>query len=512
MEDWKKEFDSICTKAHQESSSDLTGLRRSFEQAAKKYFQAGTMHNGDEYPVHITSGPMLIYKMYQDHIDIYTAIDLQDVDMNLPRKELVSLEDAKSGNYVKLEAISDVTFMGYHFIGERYPENMVPMLKDLHPGDIITFNQGGTYVALDQHEQMHHSKVSTYITLKKVFEGNLCRDNLAKLHKKEIVELDTGSFVEMQQFYNKNSKVLTERLEFSISKSSEAHEKLEEMEAAVRAEGMKLFQFGDIPLRATKSKDSDEVLWYDCDNSRIDREDIALMNALINNQMVERRYLHTKSSIFDLHNDKEFEKKMELLSVKRDYEGMYEQMIQRVGDTPGALTIDFDHLTPSKDGYSHVPEKITFTNENGLTKCYRTLYEDNDPPKDILSVTELSKKDFALLCESLGTQNYNVLCTKTEEVMPKQYEHLKENMNDTQRRILDNAIDKKLCHENVTPVRFSITDKKVTELLQGYVKSSKHINVRDILEKVQRDCRYVEESMFKERQREGIKRPVGFEH
>lgn len=460
--DWQKEIQCAYLKAREKNTSEISGLYDVVSRIADKYFDTEEIAEGAETFVPLTNGSRIYFTFYYNS----TAVDVENISNAKKRKPLINKEDSAAVIDTKLKAWDLSMENSNTYIGEKYPKSLQTLLSNITAGEIISFVDGASYSCLNNDNKGH-------LDLTKVFDGNLSQFTLENLSKKQHVLLNINDPDELQRFYNKNRKYLTERVEYSYSHIDEATKKIEQIEDQLTPDKLKQLTLGNITLIAKKSRISDQTVWYDSHGDKIDRETVALVLGLLNNHLRERTYKYNENNDHNLVISHLAEKHIEELCANQEYDKMFQYITTQIMTNGSGMSVNFQHFTNKPETFDQIPEAISFIKENNQVKCYALTFEDNDFNKDVKQAKEINASEFVKKCEQLYSQNCHILKTRTEEEIVEQYQQLKNAINPTQQKIIDNAVQATINNTpNKTPYKLENIDVEVKALLASFINKS----------------------------------------
>ena len=456
---WQKEMDGYYRQEHLKMSNDMVGFYIGLKHISKKYLESGEMKSGDIFRFHLTNGAGLEYRFYKNATEILAG------DINFQNQDyILSKEDSWKKEYGKLQGYTIALKNTDHLIGERFPESLRNVFLSMQPGQIISFTDGRTYVCT-KNENFRAS-------LKEAFDGNIDNIKLNKLKDRETNEINYMNYAELQQFYNLNNKYLTERVEYCYSTIDDALLSLKIFEANIKPRETLVLKLGDVELHAKGTSDG-KVSWYDKEGDLQKRSDVAVLFGLLNNSIHKREYIRESyNDLIKLSDDAQFEKNMESLSSCGNYYDMYEKMLQYVTENKNSLSVETKLY--DKNNY-YKATKIVFAEKDGIAQAFKCIYKDNNFKNEMESVKPLDAKEFAEICKTMYDNNHNIIKTRTEEKLIKDYNLVKEYMSETQKDIISKTAEKAADKESValTPEEIKQTSEDVVNFIRSFMDQHK---------------------------------------
>ncbi len=480
MPDWKLEMQGEYEKYQRNGSYNIEQFYLALEKISKEHFSNGTMKDGDTFKFALSNGTLLAFTFNKDFTEISQIGINQNVLPLLRRSNLITSDKYKIQQSTVLSTIGVSLHATNDHIGEKFPEKLEKALKALTPGAIISFTDGRSYVCTGR-------PASNIIDLKQAYSGKIENLSLEALSSQKI-SLNTYDDIQLQRFYRDNQKKMTQRMEFNVSFTNKAKEFVELIERNVKYNEPHRIQMGNVTLMAKKNKDG-SVIWFDGKGDRVSRDNVILLNGILNCGINERNYIRKNPTNMDIANDVNFEKMIENLSMGRKFEQIYNAMIAYVEKNQTNLAIESYQY--EKNGEDLTPARIVFAERDGLVKAVKITYKDNDFAKEEDKITELSEKDFVRMCEQIYTANHNVLATRTEEYILNKLNRAKDSLSTEEREQLDGYINDML-KNRVKTIQTDIPDSQkvdVVSMVQGYMHENNlnELSANKIIEDFERD-------------------------
>ena len=471
---WRREMDAAYREVRRTQSDDMTAFYLSLEQISKKYFDKGLMKEGDSFQFALSTGGHFSMRFYKDSSEV-ALLDEKFQEI----KKLISRENSAKKEYHALDVTSAMLKASKGYIGEQYPIEFYHVLDNMKPGQIISFVDGHTYVCAGR------EKGSVFLT--DIFDGDIENFSFKAIKKREVIAVNHGDPKSVQGFYLKNSKHLTERVEYNYSTKDDALLRIKNLENNLRYGETKSINIAKMSIKATKNPDG-SVSWHDSNGKHLQRDDVAMVFGILNNHINNREYIRTTPTRITRGADIMFEKHLEALSAVHNCAQMAKELLEYAKKNGQSLTIRQRFLG---DG-DKSPSDLVIVGDGDESKAFRVTYTDNDFNKGIETQEEVSENDIAKELENIYLHNHSVLKTRTEEQLTQQVMKMAHRITPVQHKIITETAEKTANKGAVILNRgdVKVTSGDVASYLSGYLhRDEKNVTVEEIKETIKETAR-----------------------
>lgn len=399
MENWRLEMNNLYRRFHEKSSYDVKDFILTLEAISKKYIESGEMNEGNSYIFPLTDGVHYAVSFYKNTVKV-SAINISNPEAF---EVILSQEDSIEKEYLPLIGVTKYMKTNGTFIGEKYPLSVYDMLKKIEKGNIITFTDGHTYVCVEN--------TRNFIRLTDIAAGDFEYFTSDSIAHRTTEQIDYANNYKIQELYNKNSKHLTERMEYCYSTIDDALLAIENIEKTLSHKETKTYNIGKMSLTVSLSNKKIPI-WCDKNGNKISKSVLVLVFGLLNNNIHKRKYVRTS---FDSHTelalDSEFENKMEILASQKDFHKMYDELIEYVKKSRKSLKISTKYYDKRND---YRATKIIICEYKDTVNAYKLTYKDNIFKNEADSIAILSDEEFCAEYETLYSPTHQLLLTRTE--------------------------------------------------------------------------------------------------
>ncbi len=481
---WRSEMAAVYRDAKRTQSTDMTGFYLSLEQISKKYFSKGEMKEGDSFQFALSTGGHFSMRFYKGSSEV-ALLDEKFHEI----KKLISREDSTRKEYHSLEVTSAMLKAGNGYIGEQYPIEFYHVLDNMKLGQIISFVDGHSYVCAGR------EKGSVFLT--DIFDGDIEKFSFKSIKKREVIAVNHGDPKSVQEFYLRNSKHLTERVEYNYATKDDALLRLKNIENGLRFGETKSINIAQLSIKATQNADG-SVSWHDSDGKRLEREDVAMVFGILNNHIHNREYIRTSPSRNQRGADILFEKHLEALSAVHDCQKMARELLRYAKVNGQSLTIRQRFLGDAEK----IPSDMVIVGDGNEAKAFRVTYTDNDFRKGIETQKELTEEDIAVELEWIYMHNHSLLKTRTEEELTRQVMEIAHKVTPIQHKIIENTAEKTAAKGAVILEKgdVKVTSGDVASYLSGYLHrdaQEKEMTVEKIKETIKETAKTVGDGSWK---------------
>lgn len=304
---------------------------------------------------------------------------------------IVSESNYHNKNYTRLLFLEKALKENSIGIGLKIPDGFIRMIKDVNPGELITFSNNASFACF--------SNENSLLLLKKCVSHP---DNLFfDYDNAEIIKLNTDDNKDIYDFYSnllKNGFVTGSN---SISLSTRPQEIINEITGNLSAGDIKKVQIGPFKIRVSRSDTKKEIKWYDDLGNQISLMSVKTMIAWLNTAPITIEFIRSKkddnNAVLSIY-DAKIQKLVESLYSEGRYADIYNVLITYCKKNGKDLTINLKTYEASNKDFKATG--ISFSYRDGDVHAYKLQYENNNINNDILSFSHASMKDFVSLCEN----------------------------------------------------------------------------------------------------------------
>ena len=406
-------------------SSDIVGLIKTMEELFLGHLCLGEAKEGDSFSFELGTGFTLRVEFYKGNCAVYASYYFSE---NTRERLILSREMSAAKNYDALIGFQKNLEIPNLAIGKYPKKEFVNLLLSLKPGQIISFEEGKSYVC---------KKIDKGIpVLAKVFDGDIKNINIKKFMEGNEFRLEVGDPLFIQKFYHDNCKVLTQNAEADISLIDDALLFVKRIEGEVHTFKSKQVKIGPVSLIAKKQHG--EVQWFDNKGSSVTRDQVAYLVGVLNTNPSVTAFDRKVPNYQKTAEDEEFCAKIEGLLDSTDYKAAFQEMLRYSNENKEDLSIQTDSFLRDDSG-NYVCGTVLF--QNGTVN--QVIYKDNNF-EEVNKILPLSEADFVALCQYKYTELHTFIFAYTMQEIEEMYAKREAVFLQNQRNIAHRLADEKM--------------------------------------------------------------------
>ena len=436
-------------------SHDITGLYLKLEKIFERYFKQGQAQIGDEFSFEIGLGATIHLKFYENATEI---IGLNHINEQEVKEILLSKEDSAKKEYSTLKGFGQSLRLAGLAIGPHYTEHFYQVLDNLKPGQMISFEEGRTYVC--------KNKNGAKIELLEVFSGNIEDIQLKNFiceNKPIILNLHNDSIIQL--FYQINRKGNTHSSENDIIVLDKFRVKTKEIESDVSVMHSKTVDLGPVSF-VIKQKILDKCpKWY-IKGAQISRDTASFIMAYLSTNPTITKYIRKESSEEKTALDAEHQLTIEKLLNNKEFETAYQEMCDYTKKNQKDLTIYTKTFIKKENKY--IATALIFKDGKAYLAEFPNGYYKASPD----NLQSLSLPQFKFWCEQKYNDTHQIVFSKTLEEIQQKYSAVNENILKNQIHVSEKITEKKL--KEIPDIifeeqNFQFGENEFSDLVQNYV-------------------------------------------
>lgn len=389
-------WQAVCNRIVQEhkktNDQDLMDLFKDMDRSMQVYFEDKKIANNSMYNVYMSDQSVLKFIFFEWYTTLYHIKKGNE-------SCIVSENNYHSRNYAKLRDLENKIRTENMHLGIYIPPKFIKCLKDIEPGELLTFSNESTYACFDHQKDI--------LTLKQCCRMSKATDNIFELYdRSKNYRINTASNDDIYNFYSDITEaepVLSYR---KADISTRPQELLNKYTNDLDGDKLRKFQFGPFKVRATRSNDKKKLLWYDDMGNRISQLDVKIMIAWLDTTPIVTDFQREDSDTED-SADTVYDEKVKALLEQLYASGRFKDLYNVIGGyckkQNGRLNITLRTYNATKRGFEAVG--FSFVYKNNAVKVFKLQYENNNINNDILSVSPTSIDEFEEMCKN-KKENY----------------------------------------------------------------------------------------------------------
>ncbi len=388
---WKTICNRIIKEHIQKNDQDLIDLFKDMDRSMQKCFEDGKISNNSTYNIYLTNQNYLKFTFYE----WYTLVDFCTGSNKIC---LISENNYHSHNYHRLKNLEDEIKKLNVRLGINVPKKLISCLKEVEPGELITFSSGASFACFDKQKQILTIKECCNLTNRDL--------NVFKIYDEtEAYRLDADNIKSIYRFYEKiSSQGPTDALR-KCEVSTKPQQIINKYTNDLDDERLRALKFGPFKVRATRSPGKKQLLWYDDFGNKITALDVKIMIAWLNTTPIITDFIRKEESdnAADTVYDEKVKALLEQMYAQNRFKDIYNIISEYCKKQKGNLNITLKTYNASKKGFEAVG--FSFLCENDTVKVFKLQYEENNINNDISNISPTSINDFEEVLKS-KKENY----------------------------------------------------------------------------------------------------------
>ena len=380
-----KSWQVICNRIVKDriKTNDMgyVDLFKDMDMSMQTCFEKKQITNGSVYNVYLTNRTNLEFMFHEWFTQLsYISGGKKTV--------VISENNYHSHQYYRLHELEKTLKAENVRIGVLVPKEFIKCIKEVGPGELVSFSDSFTYACFD--------KQRPTTTLKKCADTTGKKISIFDLYDKaESYRVNTDKFSSIYEFYTKmldKGTVLSAR---KMNVSTKPQQLINRYTNDLDEDDLRELKFGPFKVRVTRSASKRKLLWYDDMGNRISMLDVKIMIAWLNiSPIVTDFNRKDESSAADTVYDEKVKAYIEKLYSAKRFKDIFNLIKEYCKKQKKGLRVTLKTYNATKKGFEAVGIAFACT-ENNEIKTFKLSYEGNDINNDIANVAPTDIEEFS---------------------------------------------------------------------------------------------------------------------
>lgn len=447
LKPWEFHLTSAMRTAMYANKFDIVNLYIKLEQTAKEYLESGEMKEGDSFKIPLENGAMLTQSFYKG----YSTLTLKRPNNKI--REVISKDDLYKKEYTFLIGYSEALEDSELGIGARFTEKIKNALSEIKVGQVITFENGRSYVCrCTNGKDIGLTQVSNLTKIPDMSEFEETKEDMVHIQ----------SDLSLQHFYAQVRDDYNDDVRGRFSMSYKTQEIYNQIYAGI-GNKLKLVQLGPNVFRVKKALLSRELRWYDNNGKLIPNEKIKSIIGWLNTAPVIMDFKRDEQTYKQEFDDNLLKGEVNQLLSNKEYENAGKMIMAYCEKEKETLSINISSYIDKNDDYQAV--SFVFSYNNGKCNISKLTYDDNNYLSDPSYIEESSLEEFIEFCHLKYDENFLYIENDIKSQLLEQYPQYK---NDFAKDLMNKFAIEKAKEQVSLDVDIARTPPDIGDLTKSY--------------------------------------------